>query len=104
MNDSPQLGKHRAREAKTLALMINIYCRNKHRADTTPCGECAELLRYSMRRLSNCTFRERKPACSKCSVHCYAANQRNRIRAVMRYAGPRMIFLHPILTINHLLR
>ena len=102
MQSSFPSGSRRAREAKTLALMIDIYCRNTHHADKTPCDECAELLRYSMRRLSNCTFKEQKTTCSKCSVHCYAANQRNLIRAVMRHSGPRMILRHPILAIAHL--
>jgi antitoxin component of MazEF toxin-antitoxin module len=29
---------------------------------------------------------------------------RDKIRTVMRYAGPRMIFYHPVLAIKHLLR
>jgi hypothetical protein len=40
--------------------------------------------------------------CAKCPVHCYRPELRERIRAVMRYAGPRMLFRHPRLAILHL--
>ena len=44
-----------------------------------------------------------KPTCSKCPVHCYKPEMRDRIREVMRYAGPRMYKRHPILTFFHVL-
>jgi hypothetical protein len=36
-------------------------------------------------------------------VHCYRAQQRERIRRVMRYSGPRMLLAHPLLALLHLL-
>jgi len=54
-----------------------------------------------MERIDECAFRAQKPACSKCSVHCYKPVMRERVRHVMRYAGPRMLVHHPILTILH---
>ena len=44
-----------------------------------------------------------KPTCRHCAIHCYDMDHRARIREVMRYAGPRMIFRHPLLAIRHLL-
>ena len=38
----------------------------------------------------------------KCPVHCYEAAMRERVRQVMRYAGPRMLLRHPILALLHL--
>ena len=39
--------------------------------------------------------------CSQCKVHCYAPVQREKIRQVMRFAGTRLMFPHPIMTIHH---
>ena len=67
------------------------------------CPECQELLKYAFERLDKCPFQERKTTCAKCPVHCYRPELRERIRVVMRYAGPRMLFRYPILAIHHLL-
>ena len=75
------------------------------RQTTRPiCPECAALLDYALRRLDSCRFGNDKPSCRKCPVHCYRADMRERIRTVMRWAGPRMIFRHPIAATRHLLR
>jgi predicted amidophosphoribosyltransferase len=92
----------RRREALTLTFMIALYCRRRHGARGALCNECNALLQYSIRRLSRCVFEAQKPTCTKCPVHCYAATQRERIRTVMRYAGWRMLFLHPVLAVAHL--
>jgi len=36
-------------------------------------------------------------------VHCYKPEMRERIRGVMRFAGPRMALRHPLLAVRHLL-
>ena len=78
---------------------------NSSRTDTRPlCPECAALLDYALRRLDSCRFGNDKPSCRKCPVHCYRADMRERIRTVMRWAGPRMIFRHPMAATRHLLR
>ena len=75
------------------------------RTATSPlCPECAALLDYALRRLDSCRFGNGKPSCRKCPVHCYRADMRERIRTVMRWAGPRMIFHHPLAATRHLLR
>ena len=61
------------------------------------------MLSYADQRLANCPFGEDKPACNLCQVHCYSATQRERVKAVMRYSGPRMLWRHPILSLYHLL-
>ena len=45
-----------------------------------------------------------KTSCEECGNHCYAPAQREQIRAIMRYAGPRMILHHPVAAIRHLLK
>ena len=78
---------------------------NSNRTATSPlCPECAALLDYALRRLDSCRFGNGKPSCRKCPVHCYRADMRERIRTVMRWAGPRMIFHHPLAATRHLLR
>ena len=78
---------------------------NSSRTDPRPlCPECAALLDYALRRLDSCRFGNDKPSCRKCPVHCYRADMRERIRTVMRWAGPRMIFHHPMAATRHLLR
>ncbi len=94
------------RERRTIAVMIAMYCRSHHgdNARTAAlCSECAELQSYALRRLETCRFKERKPTCAKCTVHCYAPVMRQRVRAVMRFAGPRMTYRHPIMALWHLL-
>jgi len=92
-----------ARERKTVAVMIGMYCRAHHPGGPRPCAECSELLEYALRRIEHCRFGLSKPVCSRCRVHCYGAGRRERIRRVMRYAGPRMLLAHPLLALLHLL-
>ena len=37
-------------------------------------------------------------------VYCYHPKMRQKIKEVMRFAGPRMIWYHPIWTLKHLWR
>ena len=96
------------REARTVAVMIHQYCRNHH-ADRRQenggelCPDCRELLNYARRRLERCPFQEGKTTCGNCPVHCYKPAMREKIRAIMRTIGPRMIFSHPVLALFHFL-
>ena len=66
-----------AREEKTIAAMIAMYCRDHHGTVGQPdaagglCEECAALLDYARRRLDRCPFGVDKPTCAKCTTHCY---------------------------------
>jgi hypothetical protein len=96
-----------ARELATIRAMVGIHCRDHHdpraRAPGGLCPECRNLMDYATRRLDRCVFGDDKPTCANCKVHCYNATMRERIRVVMRYAGPRMIWRHPILAIAHVI-
>ena len=75
-----------------------------HSADQRPlCGECRELEQYAMKRLDCCPYGEEKPTCAKCPIHCYRPEMRQRVREVMRWAGPRMMWRHPVLAVRHLI-
>ncbi len=91
-----------AREWKTVQAMIRIYCRNLHGGEQALCAGCEELRLYAEKRLERCPFAEEKPTCVMCPVHCYEATMRERVRQVMRYAGPRMLLRHPVLALLHL--
>ena len=99
--DAP--GSRIRREWKTIAAKLAIYCRDHHGRHDNLCSACSRLSDYAHRRLEVCPFQARKPACNACQVHCYSPLMRERVRAVMRYAGPRMVFRHPILSLYHLL-
>ena len=90
-------------EIKTARLMIDLYCRDHHGDTGSLCSQCHELFDYVTKRLAKCPLKENKPRCSRCPVHCYRPDMREKIKAVMRYAGPRMIYRHPILTGKHYL-
>jgi len=93
--------KRLAREWKTMEAMIKIYCRDHHGEALAPCAECRQLLHYAGVRLERCRFGAEKPACAKCPVHCYQRTRRDQVKAVMRYAGPRMVWEHPVMSLRH---
>lgn len=91
-----------AREWKTIQLMIGLYCRHHHGGGRALCADCEGLRSYAEKRLEKCPFSQEKPTCVMCPVHCYEAAMRERVRQVMRFAGPRMLLRHPILALRHL--
>jgi len=94
-------GKRLEREWRTIVAMVDIYCRGHHAAGMGRCAECQGLLDYAETRLERCRFGAEKPVCAKCPVHCYQPARREQVRAVMRYAGPRMAWQHPVLSLRH---
>ncbi len=91
------------REKRTVTAMIYLYCQELHHTQDGLCAECSALRDYAMHRLDRCPFQEGKTTCAKCAVHCYKPQTREQIRVVMRYAGPRMLWQHPLLAVQHLI-
>ena len=97
------------KEKKLIPIMITMYCKGNHKIErkkqcighSDTCTECKELIEYVSFRLEKCPFKENKKFCSFCKVHCYKPEMRMKIKSVMRYSGPRMIFSHPIFAISH---
>ncbi len=83
--------------------MIDLYCRGQHHAVNGLCPGCTELREYTRGRLQRCPFQAGKTTCAKCSVHCYKPEMREETKAVMRYAGPRMLYRHPVMTLQHVI-
>lgn len=89
-----------AREKRTLQTMVMLFCGAKHEGNA-PCPDCASLIEYASTRIDRCPFIESKPTCLRCTVHCFEEPVRVRVRAVMRYSGPRMAYRHPLMSILH---
>lgn len=98
--------RKRKREQQVADKMIHLYCRRHHddydRHAGRLCVECSALSEYVRVRTEKCPFMENKTFCSNCKVHCYRPEMQEKIRRVMRFSGPRMIFFHPILAGWHI--
>ena len=95
---------HPVSEAKTLRKMISLYCRKNHETKEELCDECSTLLSYALERLEKCPLKPNKPVCSQCRIHCYTPERREQIKMIMRFSGPRMVYMDPLGAFQHLLR
>ena len=98
-----KIQKKRQGEIQLVSKMIELYCRGKHQRlyNKKLCHECQGLMDYARLRIEHCPFIESKTFCNTCKVHCSANQMRQKIKEVMRYSGPRMVFSHPIVCIRH---
>lgn len=92
------------KEKKTIELMINLYCKKNHGTKGNLCSQCNELLEYAQKRLTYCKFGEKKTSCSKCPIHCYRKDMKEKIKKVMRFSGPRILFYSPYEFIRHIVK
>lgn len=93
----------REKEKKLVSQMIALYCKKQHGYKQGLCAECEKLDSYARQRSDKCPFMETKTFCSNCKVHCYKPEMREKIRQVMRFSGPRMIFSHPVAAVSHVI-
>lgn len=96
-------------DIEVLARFIEIYCTNKHsdlpkdlftapgklakhlnHLEVVLCNDCRKLLLHAASKRFICPY-EPKPACKKCTTHCYAPGYREKIREVMRFSGMYLI-------------
>ncbi len=107
-NQEELKAEKQSKEKNVVALMVGLYCQKNHKtkkAMKNPeflCPECKNLLSYVHDRVEHCPFTQTKSFCSACPVHCYKPEMREKIRQVMHFSGPKMIFYHPVLAIRHL--
>jgi hypothetical protein len=99
----PKPQRRMIREEKTFNAMLAIFCHAHHETSNGLCADCKEVQDYAQQRLTKCPFQENKPTCANCPIHCYQKEMREKTRAMMRYAGPRMIYRHPILATAHII-
>lgn len=90
-------------EQETVRKMIALYCHHHLHQDTMP-EEYQHLAGYACQRLNLCKYGEQKTTCEDCLTHCYAPKEREQIREIMRWAGPRMIWYAPKDAIVHTFR
>ncbi|MGI5922084.1 MAG: nitrous oxide-stimulated promoter family protein [Syntrophomonadaceae bacterium] len=92
-------------EIKTLNKMITYYCQKMHGGKPDRlCHDCDRLLNYAIQRIDKCFYGDNKPVCSKCTVHCYKPAMREEIKKVMKYTGPRMMLISPLLSLRYMYR
>ena len=105
----PSLEKDVIHDLKTLALFIDLYCKNQHAADDRQpvslkthdvdqiagkaislCPQCTRLLAHAFVKRSYCPMNP-KPACKHCPSHCYHPTYRQQIQEVMKFSGRKMV-------------
>ena len=101
MMKAAKIARKLQHEKKILLDMITLYCLKVHHTQDL-CDECRTLAEYAIRRTELCHYMAEKSFCSQCKTHCYKPEMRERIREVMRYAGPRIMFYHPLAALRHL--
>ncbi len=83
--------------------MIKYNCSKNHSASGL-CEDCSSLLRYATIRIEKCPYGDDKPVCSNCTIHCYIPEKRGRIKDVMKFSGPAIIFRKPLTGIRYILK
>lgn len=101
--NAEKISAKREKEKQMVFFMIALYCKKHHRMKKALCPECEALRQYAMQRSDKCPFMESKTFCSNCRVHCYKPEMREKIRQVMRFSGPRMLFHHPVAALRHVI-
>ncbi len=95
----------REKEIRTIRRMISIYCHGQHheREDKKGlCPSCQALNEYAEKRTMKCPRMEVKTFCNQCPIHCYSKEKQEEIRNVMRYSGPRILFVYPGEAVRHM--
>lgn len=90
------------KQKESIEFMIGLYCKKTHKAKEELCDECSELLKYANFRLDHCRFKENKPNCGSCKIHCYKKEMREQIIKVMKFSGPRTLIYNPKIAFEHL--
>lgn len=106
MRNKKTIEEKREFEKEVVTWMIKKYCRGNHKLKhngNVPCEDCKQLIEYAVFRSDKCPFIETKTFCNNCKVHCYKPEMRAKIKEVMRYSGPRMLFSHPVMAISHVI-
>lgn len=97
--------KRRREELVTVGEIIKIYCRgHKHRREDGAdlCPDCQAMADYALVRLEKCPRMDIKTFCSVCPIHCYGKQEAAKIKEIMRYGGPRMLWHHPLMALRHM--
>ncbi|SHK58280.1 Nitrous oxide-stimulated promoter [Selenomonas ruminantium] len=102
---SIDVDKRRQEELRTVREIIKIYCHgHKHlrEAECELCPECQKMADYALGKLEKCPRMDIKTFCSVCPIHCYGKEEAAKIREIMAFGGPRMLWYHPWMTLRHI--
>lgn len=80
---------------------MEIFCRDTHGTNGDLCTSCHDIFSYARMRIDRCPFKADKAVCSDCQVHCFQEKYREKIKTIMRFAGPKMPLRHPLLALRH---
>ena len=95
-----------ARDRKVLEAMGRIFCKAHHSGEKDPCALCSlchEIVEVTLVRTASCPYGH-EGNCQDCAIHCQRGEAQERIREIMRYAAPRMVLRHPLMTMEYLRR
>ncbi len=90
LKDNPRL----MREFIILSYMIELYCKRHHQHPTL-CNECLTLLALCKRGYED--------GFNGTPATYFDPEQQRQMREVMKWAGPRLFFRHPVLAIRYFL-
>lgn len=97
------LPRNLERDRRTVLAMVRVYCEGVHHSHRgSLCETCGSLADYASVRLEKCPFGDEKTTCRECPIHCYRPAEKEAMKVVMHYAGPRMLWRHPLLAVRHL--
>ena len=93
-------------DRRVLEAMGRKFCKAHHSGKKDPCGlcpSCRETVEATLARTAICPHGH-EGNCQDCTTHCQRGEARERIREIMRYAAPRMVRRHPLMTAEYLRR
>lgn len=89
----------------TMEAIGKIYCRGHHkdrqRDSVLLCPECRSVIEETLKRTEACP-NGHVGNCQDCDIKCQRGEAQENIRHIMRYAAPRMVFRHPVMTVKYL--
>jgi len=98
------LTKQQKSDIRLIGKFVEVYCAGKHGAAERSdfalpedlgvrrlCPECAAFMNYGITKRIKCPLEAEKPSCKHCRIHCYAPQQREKIREIMSYSGRRLM-------------
>lgn len=93
------------RDRRTLEAIGRIYCHGNHahmaKDAAGLCLQCRCAVESTLARTIACP-NGHEGNCQDCRIHCQRGEAQERIRKIMHYAAPRMVFRHPIMTAHYL--
>lgn len=94
------LEKKRQKEMKMMEIIFDIYEKGHPEEKEL----LSDLRAYARERITRCPKMATKTYCSNCEIHCYKPAFRQKIKEIMRYAGPRLLLRRPVGAIDHMIK